>query len=48
MAQRAYDALGTAPDQKRIVTLPNSAHNGFHEDPTVFIDAVRKFVEEYR
>jgi proline iminopeptidase len=48
MAQRAFDALGTKADQKKIVTLTNSAHNGFHEEPTAFIDAVRKFVEEYR
>ncbi|HTF18219.1 MAG TPA: alpha/beta hydrolase [Chryseolinea sp.] len=48
MAQHAYDALGTTPDRKRIVTLPNSAHNGFHEEPTAFLDAVTEFVEEYR
>lgn len=48
MAQQAYDALGTAPDQKRIVTLAHSAHNGFYEEPTVFIEAVRGFVEEFR
>lgn len=48
MAQNAYDALGTPPDKKQIVTLPNSAHNGFHEEPAAFVSAVRAFVEEYR
>lgn len=48
MAQRAYDALGTAASHKRIVTLANSAHNGFHEEPTAFVNAVRAFVEEFR
>lgn len=48
MAQQAYDALGTTPDRKRIVTLQNSAHNGYHEEPAVFADAVRTFVEEFR
>jgi len=48
MAQRAYDALGTTSDRKRIVTLAKSAHNGFHEEPAAFAGAVRDFVEEFR
>jgi len=48
MAQKALDALGTAPGNKRIVTLLNSAHNGFHEDPDAFIAAVQNFVEAFR
>lgn len=48
MAQNAYDALGTSSDKKRIVTLPNSAHNGFYEEPSAFVTAVREFVEENR
>ena len=48
MAQRAYDALGTNSDRKRIVTLAKSAHNGFHEEPSAFASAVRDFVEEFR
>ncbi|MEJ1238742.1 alpha/beta hydrolase [Chryseolinea sp. T2] len=46
MAQEAFDALGTSVDQKRIVNLANSAHNGFHEEPSAFIEAVVTFVEE--
>jgi len=48
MAKQGYDALGTSADRKRIVTLQNSAHNGFHEEPTAFVGAVRDFVEEFR
>lgn len=48
MAQRAFDALGTSPDEKQIVTLSNSAHIGFYEEPTVFADAVLVFIEKYR
>ncbi|MGC3943181.1 MAG: alpha/beta hydrolase [Chryseolinea sp.] len=48
MAQQALDALGTPQDQKQLVTLPNSAHNGFHEEPTLFIDAVVSFVDQYK
>lgn len=48
MAQRAYDALGTPDDDKQIITLPNAAHNGFYEQPTVFVDAIYAFIEKYR
>lgn len=48
MAQHAFDALGTSPDQKHLVTLHNSAHNGFYEEPAPFLEAVLKFVEDYK
>lgn len=48
MAQLAYDALGTPAGEKKLVTLANSAHNGFHEEPSAFVGAVSAFVNEYK
>jgi proline iminopeptidase len=48
MATHALDALGTTPENKSLATLPNSAHNGFYEEPERFSEAVKTFVEKYR
>jgi pimeloyl-ACP methyl ester carboxylesterase len=48
MAQQAYDALGTPPNKKSIVTLPDSGHFGFYEEPDPFAKAVKAFIELYR
>ena len=48
MAQHAFNSLGTIPSRKSIVTLPDSGHVGFYEEPELFDAAVRQFVETYR
>lgn len=48
MAQQAYDALGTAESDKSILTLPNSGHDGYYEEPDLFAEGVRVFVEKYK
>lgn len=48
MAQDAWNALGTLPAQKNMVTMSNSGHVGFYEEPTIFTSAVRQFIEKYK
>jgi proline iminopeptidase len=48
MAQQAHDALGTSTSQKEIVTLMNSAHFGYYEQPETFASAVKLFVDQYK
>lgn len=48
MAKHALKALGTVAADKTLVTLPNSAHNGFYEEPDLFAGSVRTFIEKYR
>lgn len=48
MAAHALDALGTDPERKTLITLPNSAHNGFYEEAELFATSVRSFIEMYR
>ncbi|MEO5978163.1 MAG: alpha/beta hydrolase [Chryseolinea sp.] len=48
MANQAFQALGTLNENKKIVTLSNSAHNGFYEEPENFVAAVTFFIEQYR
>ena len=45
MAQHAFNALGTLSSRKSIVTLPNSGHVGFYEEPDLFANSVRLFIE---
>lgn len=48
MANQALEALGTSNENKKIVTLSNSAHNGFYEEPENFVAAVTSFIEQYK
>jgi proline iminopeptidase len=48
MAQHAFNSLGTIETEKSIFTLPNSAHYGYYEDPELFVEAVKSFIENYR
>ncbi len=48
MAVEAYNALGTSSSDKKIVLLGNSGHVGFYEEPEIFVNAVRQFVDTYR
>ena len=48
MAQHAFSSLGTIPSRKSIVTLPDSGHVGFYEEPELFDAAVRQFIEIYK
>ena len=48
MAQHAFNSLGTNPLNKRIVTLPDSGHVGYYEEPELFDAAVRQFIETYK
>ncbi|HTE33605.1 MAG TPA: alpha/beta hydrolase [Chryseolinea sp.] len=48
MAEQAWSVIGTPPVNKSIVTLTNSAHNGFYEEPEAFATAVRTFIEKYK
>jgi proline-specific peptidase len=48
MAQQAYDALGTDISDKEILTLNDSGHDSFYEEPDVFVSGVKKFIEKYR
>jgi len=46
LAQSALDALGST--DKSILTLDNSGHFGYYEQPDVFTNGVRKFIERVR
>jgi pimeloyl-ACP methyl ester carboxylesterase len=48
MAQHAYESLGTPDSQKSILTLPDSGHTGFYEEPELFAQGVRDFIEKCR
>ena len=48
MASHALNSLGTIPSRKSLVTLPNSGHVGFYEEPDLFVSSVRQFIELYR
>jgi len=48
MAQQAFDALGTPDLRKSILTLPNSAHFGYYEEPQLFSAGVTSFIETYK
>jgi proline iminopeptidase len=48
MAAQAWSALGTPVADKSIVTLSNSAHNGYYEEPEQFAAAVRIFIDKYK
>jgi pimeloyl-ACP methyl ester carboxylesterase len=48
MAEHAYNALGTSENNKSILTLTNSAHDGYYEEPDVFVKGVNEFIETYR
>jgi len=48
MAVQAYQSLGTPVSKKSIVTLNNSGHIGFYEEPDAFVAAVQNFMETYK
>jgi proline iminopeptidase len=48
MAGEALNSLGTISSQKSIVPLPNSGHVGFYEEPVLFAESVRAFIEKYK
>lgn len=48
LAQEAYDAMGTDSLQKRLFIFENSAHSPNREEPDLFIEEFRKFIEEYK
>lgn len=47
MAYDAYDALGTQDSDKYLEVLNNSAHEGYLEEPDLFYQSVKHFVETY-
>jgi proline iminopeptidase len=48
MAAHAITSLGTPKSDKSVLTLFNSAHNGFYEEPEIFTEGVKKFIESYK
>ncbi|MDC7225035.1 MAG: alpha/beta hydrolase [Spirochaetales bacterium] len=48
LAQQAYDALGTAEDDKYITTLPNSGHSPVDKDIDLFQETFVEFINNYR
>jgi proline iminopeptidase len=48
MASQALQALGTPDENKSIVTLPTSAHFSFYEEPGLFDETMRGFIEKYK
>lgn len=48
LAQEAYDAMGTDSMQKHIFIFENSAHSPNREEPDLFIEEFKKFIEEYK
>jgi len=48
MAQNAYDNLGTDSSDKYLHILEYSGHNPFLEEPEIFVERVREFIEKYR
>lgn len=48
LAQHALNSLGTIELEKSIFTLPNSAHYGYYEEPELFVEGVRSFIEKYK
>lgn len=42
----AYEALGAAPEHKRLVMFPDSGHNPWAEEPDAFYEAVSSFAHE--
>jgi pimeloyl-ACP methyl ester carboxylesterase len=42
----AYEALGAAPEHKRLVLFPDSGHNPWAEEPDAFYAAVSEFANE--
>lgn len=47
MACEAYESLGTAKNDKYIVTFENTAHTVFYEQPERFTLAVKNFINKY-
>jgi pimeloyl-ACP methyl ester carboxylesterase len=48
MAVQAFTALGTNTQEKAILELPDSGHEGFYEEPDLFVAGVQSFVERYK
>lgn len=45
-AQPGFEALGAAPEDKRLVMFPNSGHNPWAEEPDAFYEAVSSFAND--
>lgn len=48
MAAHAITSLGTPKSDKSILTLFNSAHIGFYEEPEIFTEGVKTFIENHK
>lgn len=48
VADYVYDHLGTDPSMKEVVKIPECSHGPQHEQPEIFYDEVRSFVETYK
>jgi pimeloyl-ACP methyl ester carboxylesterase len=48
LAQDAIDHLGTPTNDKSVYIFQNSAHSPNREEPTIFNEKMRSFIEQYR
>ena len=48
LAQEAYDNIGTNTDDKYIYIFENSAHRPTVEEPDLFVDRVKTFINKYK
>ncbi len=48
VAEEAYSLIGTAPEDKRIIRIPECAHSPHDEKPERFAQEVSDFIEETR
>jgi len=48
LAQEAYDNLDTNINDKHIYIFENSAHSPFLEEPGLFVERIRTFIDKYK
>jgi pimeloyl-ACP methyl ester carboxylesterase len=48
LAAQALNALGTNTADKTVLELPDSGHEGFYEEPDLFVAGVQSFIETYK
>ncbi|HEX5168885.1 MAG TPA: alpha/beta fold hydrolase, partial [Cyclobacteriaceae bacterium] len=48
MALQALKSLGTMDSNKSILTLNNSAHFGYYEEPEVFSQGIKSFIDKFK
>ena len=48
LAHNAYNSLGTNVDDKYLYIFEYSAHSPYVEEPDIFVEKVRTFIEKYR